>query len=86
MSIVGYLVYVILIIDHNIYTMLDVDNTLGIVTLHCDNCGYEEEFENNDTTADIKLAVQQAREYGWKISYSDEEWEHLCPSCFDSNL
>lgn len=62
--------------------MVEMDRTFGIITISCDGCDHEQEFEGFDGLIDFRKAIREAKEDGWKI-YIDinGEWAHYCIDC-----
>lgn len=58
--------------------MIEEDRDWGGFTVHCDECSYLEEFDE-ETWGEMISAIKAE---GWRISKSDEgEWRHSCPNC-----
>ena len=55
---------------------------LGYITLSCDGgCGTEQTFQYSESN--LKEAMQQAREAGWKFSFDEDTktFYHYCSKC-----
>jgi hypothetical protein len=48
--------------------------------MFCDFCSYSENFDTDD---DWQQMIQEAKDAGWKIFKSDDEWRHKCPTCVE---
>lgn len=59
--------------------MIEGDKIFGNVTLTCDGCGHEDDYETGDQ-ADYKDACNQAKNGGWIITYDQNlrEYFHYC--------
>lgn len=61
--------------------MIDLYYDFGNAEVSCDKCNYSEMFEGFDGKVWYEIITDQMKEDGWKITYKNGDFEHLCPSC-----
>lgn len=53
------------------------DDGCGSMTLTCDDCDFEEVFDDNDWQG----CFADAKSLGWRTYKEGEDWKHRCPEC-----
>lgn len=64
--------------------MIETDRFFGTVTMYCDCCHDEQVFENPDGRVNFQYAIDEAKQYGWKITKDiSGNWAHYCAACVE---
>ena len=67
--------------------MIDNDYVFGNTIITCDECGFKETFDHEETfhgfdcKIDFEGAIEKAKKNGWSMKKQKGQWIHICPDC-----